>query len=124
MPREITLTVEASGSAGSSAGTSDLTLADVVTGFIQAVKITYTSAPATTDVILSEYGGAEQTFLSVPNNNTNVVKYPLAQGNLNTDGSAITGVYERLWIGGRKFTASVAGANDDTSVTLLIVMID
>lgn len=70
-----TFKVTTTGSAGSATGSTDTF--DFPLSMIDAIEVDYhASAPATTDVVVAEAQGLEQTVLSVADNKTDGTYYP------------------------------------------------
>ena len=73
---DYTLVVNTTGSAGSATG-SKTTPALESGQVLEAIKVDYHgSAPATTDLVVSEVGGLQQTLLTLTNTNTDGIYYP------------------------------------------------
>lgn len=87
----MTVHVTTTGSAGSASGDTTVEF-PIPFGFIDAIELDYHgSAPATTDVTVTEVDtdGLEQTVLSVSNSNTDGTYYPRHTLHLGSDGSEL-----------------------------------
>lgn len=95
-----------------------------VRGWIDSIFYDYhASAPGTTDTVVSEVGGANQTIQTLTNTNTDVIKYPVRQNHDNA-GTAVAASYDRFYVNG-KLKVAVAQSNDLTpSVTVTITVIE
>lgn len=119
---EVILKVTTTGGAGVSAGaaTSDLP----VTGYVEAIQADYhASAPATTDLTITEAGGLARTLLTLANTATDAVKYPRVQVH-DTAGTALTldGTrtnVARFYVAGQKLTATLAQCDDLTNAVVV-----
>lgn len=117
------LAVNTTGGAGVSAGNTQT--AFEVRGWIDSIYYDFhASAPgATTDTVVSEVGGANQTIQTLTNTATDVIKYPVRQNHDNA-GSAVAGSYDRFYVNG-KLKVAVAQCNDLTpAVTVTITVIE
>lgn len=113
MIREITISVTTTGSDGSATGTGYSNAA--VTGKILAIRLNYhASAPATTDVTITENNAVPQTIHVETNSATDVVRYPRravednAENTVTYDGT--NEIYEP-YVVNDQIKVAVAGAN-------------
>lgn len=105
---EYAVPVTTTGSAGSATGTVD---SPPLRGELLAVKVDYdATAPVTTKVDLDELGGAARKILNKAASATDAVHYPRVQMQDNT-GAALTGIYERFILAGRKARIAVTASN-------------
>lgn len=105
---EVYLPVTTTGSAGSASGD---TTSGAVNGFLIGLYVKYhASAPAgSTDVVISEVGGAARTFLTLTNTATSGTYTPYVAV-VNSTGTAQTQLAAHA-IGGTKIKAAVAQSN-------------
>lgn len=109
-------TTGAAGSATGSAQTIDLPLGSWLIG----VRVDYhASAPATTDVTISETDGLGQTLLTLTDNNTDGVYYPVTEI-CDDEGTAITGSYNMYAVEG-PLTVAVAGCDALTDAVVVTI---
>lgn len=81
--------VTTTGGSGASAGTGT---SGAIRGILMAVKVTYTSQHANTDVTITEVGGLGRTILTLTNINTTGTYYPRIALH-DTTGVALAGQY-------------------------------
>lgn len=111
--------VTTTGSAGSATGQAD---SEPIYGTIRGLKIDYNgSAPATTDVTITEVGGLGRTVLTRANTNTDGTFNPGAQLHDST-GNGIAGAYAPLHIAGARLRVAVA--ESDALVPAVAVLFD
>lgn len=116
--REIQVSVDTTGSAGSAVGTGD---SEPISGEIVAVGVAYhASAPNTTTVDLDEVGGLGRKILDKAASNTSAVHYPRQQIQDET-GTDVADLFERVAIPGRKVRVTVA--NSDALVGAVVATI-
>lgn len=120
MSEWVRIPVTTTGSAGSATGS---TTTAAYSGIITAVKLDYSgSAPATTDVTLSEVGGGGRTLLTVTNNNTSAAYYPTVEAQ-DTSGVGVSGVRWPIALGGTALKVDVAGSDPLTNAVVAWVLI-
>lgn len=113
--------VTTTGSAGSAAGSGSTE--DLVRGFIEWIKVDYhASAPNTTDLTLGEADGPTRTVLTLGNTSTDKVAYPrvLLQ---DTSGADLTAIYGRIYVSGRKLTATLAQCDALTDAVVITILV-
>lgn len=113
------VSVTATGGAGTSTGTAYTEVP--VRGFIEAVVYTYTSAPGTTTITISERDGAQRTLLSIPAGNTNGVAYPQAVP-VNQSGASIAGGWVPIYVANHALKVAVAAANNNSIITVRFIV--
>lgn len=108
--------VTTTGSAGSASGnTVDGFL---VHGYLMGVKVAYhASAPATTDVTITENNGLGRTILTLTDNNTTTVYNPQNLVN-KTDGTSAA-VYWPFYLDGVNLKVAVAGCDALTNAVVV-----
>lgn len=90
LAQRVAVKVTSSGGAGSTL-MSAVNGGSKITGLLYAVKVDYSSsAPAGTDVIITENGGLGQAILTLTSQNTDVVRYPRATAHKVADGTAVS----------------------------------
>lgn len=95
-----TLTLTPAGSAGSA--TASATTEITVRGYLDVIKLDYTSQPETTDVTVVEASGLQRTFASVADANSDTTLYPAQQLADSTD------QYERYFVDNVRLTVTLA----------------
>lgn len=104
---EIYIPITTTGSAGSATGSR---ASVAINGLILSIYVKYhASAPATTDVTISETDGATRTFLTLTNTNTSGEYAPYVAV-VNATGTAQS-AYIAHALAGRSITVSVAQCN-------------
>ena len=120
-PASYTINVTTVGSAGSAAGAASTP--QTIRGYLDAVRITYhASAPATTDVNLTELSGLGRTLLIVADSNTPGVYYPRAFVH-NPSGVASTTNVTRYLLVDTQLQVGVAGSNALTNAVVVTLYI-
>lgn len=111
--------VTTTGSAGSASGTTDSTLP--ISGILVGVRIDYhASAPATTDVTITELNGLERTLLTVSNTNSDGVYYPFVE--LQDTSGAGQGNYAPQVLSSSRIRVSVAQADALTDAVVVTLV--
>lgn len=98
--------VTTAGSAGSATGSGQTLPLHGVLGFIQVDY--HGSAPGTTDVTISEVGGAGRTILTLTNRNTDGIFYPNVSFTDSTGSAYATPAYGAFIVVGTTLQVSVA----------------
>ncbi len=115
------LSITAAGSAGAATGTATMA---VQAGQLVGVLMQYTSAPATTDVTVSEaLNGVSRTVLTQSNNATAKSFAPTVPAT-DATGAAILSAYQPEVLYGGVVTVSVAQANAGTIVNVRLLVED
>lgn len=122
---EHVIKVTTTGSAGAAAGTG--TSDNVITGYLEAIQVDYTSQPATTDVTVAEAQAPARTLLALTNNNTDAVKYPRVQVH-DTAGTALTldgtrANVTRIYLSGVRVTVTVAQGDAATNGLIVRLLV-
>lgn len=101
---EVYIPITTTGSAGSATGSGT---SAAINGVVYEIYVKYhASAPATTDVTISESGGAARTILTLTNVNTSGAK-PAYVAVVDATGTALTSYIGRA-LAGRAISVSVA----------------
>lgn len=115
-----TIAVTTTGSAGSATGTADSV---PIRGEIVSIKTDYhTSAPNTTTVTYTEFGGMGQAILSLSASNTDATHYPSTVVN-NASGAAVTDASRPILLTGTKVRVAVASSNALTDAVVVTVKV-
>lgn len=109
------LRITTTGSAGSAAGSAD---SEPVEGILEAVKIDYTSMPASTDVTLTELSAPARTLLTIADANTDDVFYPTMTED---DASGVAQTTRRPFYVSGRLRASAAQADAGVIVVTLVI---
>lgn len=107
------------GEDGSAVGTA---LVSAGHGQLDAVSVAIGSAPATTDVVITEVGGLGRTLVTLADMSADVVIYPRVQATSNA-GAGLTGEYVPYSLSGATLQIAVDDANDDDVITVIIQVI-
>ena len=122
---ELRVAVTTTGSAGSATGSTD---SDVpVRGYILGIQLDYhASAPATTDVTITELapdeGTDRRTVLSISNNATDGFYYPAVE--VQDNAGTGQGSYWPYFISNRKLQVSVAQSDALTDAVVATIIVD
>ena len=110
------LNITTTGSDGSATGSAVTAANGGITGFLYAIHVKPLVAgwATTTDITITETGGAGRTILTLTDKSSAAVTYPVR---LEEVGATGTGVGSRAMyaFNGEQITVSVAGANVDTN---------
>lgn len=119
MPTHV-VSVNTTGSAGSATGTARTELA--VRGLIMGIRLDYhASAPATTNVTITEDSGMQRTILTRSASATDAIFYPVVQQH-DTSAAPIAGQYGQIYVNGAELIVSVTNSNALTPA--IVVSID
>lgn len=112
----IKLAVNTAGSAGSASG-DNTTAIRGIKGALMSVRFDYhASAPATTDLTLTEIGGAGRTLLTLTNINTDG-EYPIRIAEVGTTGTAL-GTYTPILLDGVQLKVALAQCDQLTNAVV------
>ena len=116
--------VTTTGSAGSASGSTIQQCTPPINGFyLGAYYDFHASAPgATTDTTIQFHGGGNPSFV-LTNSATDGFRPSRIQAALNTDGSAISGVYEMHPIDASGFTVSLAQCDALTNAVVVYIFV-
>lgn len=119
--REYRVNVTTTGSAGSASGTGDTT---PLSGELISVHLDYhASAPGgTTDVTVTELGGAARTFLTRTNSATDGTFYPRVLLD-DTAGADLTAIYGTFAVAGHSLRVSVAQCDALTDAVVAYIVV-
>lgn len=112
---KIKLTVTTTGSDGSATGSAVTAANGGLTGFLHSIHVKPLVAgwAATTDITITETGGAGRTLLTLANKSSAAATYPVRVQEVGADGTG-TSTYTMYALNGEQITVSMAQANVDT----------
>lgn len=116
---EVRVPVTASGGAGTSSGN---TTSGSINGVLYSCYVKLNGAPATTDVTLTEVGGAGRVLLTLTNLAASA-EYPLTIAQVGPTGTALTS-YIMPALAGTSIRVNVAQANNNDVIEVFLYVLE
>lgn len=117
---QVIINITTTGSAGSASGT---TTSGRIRGWLYAINVDYhASAPATTDITITEANSIGRTLYSKANSVTDVTVYPYIQAT-DTTGTALSGVYQPIYIDWSGVTVALAQCDALTNAVVVTLVL-
>lgn len=109
---DISLRVVTTGSAGSATGSASTNVVGGITGFLHSVIVKPTASgwANTTDITVTEVGGAGRTLLTITNKDSALASYPVRVAEVDATG-AVSGGFTPPALVGAQIQVSLVQAN-------------